>query len=40
MHMVPVVWGRIFLKERLSWKHYTAIALVLAGIVILGIFDA
>ncbi len=35
-----VVWGRIFLKERLSWKHYTAIALVLAGIVILGIFDA
>ncbi len=35
-----VVWGRIFLKERLSWKHYTAIALVLAGIIILGVFDA
>lgn len=35
-----VVWGRIFLKERLSWKHYLAITLVLAGIVILGVFDA
>lgn len=35
-----VLWGRIFLKERLSWKHYAMIALVVAGIVILGLFDA
>lgn len=35
-----VLWGRVFLKERLSWKHYAMIALVVAGIVILGLFDA
>ena len=35
-----VLWSRIFLKEKLSWKHYTAIAVVVAGIVILGAFDA
>lgn len=34
-----VLWARLFLKERLSWKHYAAIALVVAGIVILGVFD-
>ena len=34
-----VLWSRLFLKERLSWKHYLAIALVVAGIVILGVFD-
>ena len=34
-----VVWSRIFLKEKLSWKHYLMIALVVAGIVILGVFD-
>lgn len=34
-----VLWSRIFLKERLSWKHYVAILLVVAGIVILGVFD-
>lgn len=33
------LWGRIFLKERLSVKHYAAIALAFIGIVILGIFD-
>jgi multidrug transporter EmrE-like cation transporter len=27
------------LKEKLSWKHYLMIALVVAGIVTLGIFD-
>ena len=37
---LSVVWSRIFLKEKLSWKHYGAIALTVAGIVILGIFDA
>ena len=37
---LSVVWSRIFLKEKLSWKHYGAIALTVAGIAILGIFDA
>lgn len=37
---VSVLWGRLFLKEKLSLKHYIAIALVVAGIVIIGIFDA
>ena len=34
-----VVWSRIFLKEKLSTKHYTMIALVLVGIVIMGVLD-
>ena len=34
-----VLWSRIFLKEKLSYKHYLAIALVVAGIVIMGVFD-
>ncbi len=33
---ISVLLSRIFLKEQLSWKHYTVIALVIAGIVILG----
>ncbi len=33
---VSVLWGRLFLKEKLSWKHYTAIACAFAGIVMLG----
>ena len=37
--VASVVWSRIFLKEKLSWKHYTCIALVAVGIVILGVFD-
>ena len=37
--VASVVWSRIFLKEKLSWKHYAMIALVVAGIVILGVFD-
>ncbi|MBQ7278802.1 MAG: EamA family transporter [Clostridia bacterium] len=37
---LSVLWSRIFLKEKLSWKHYAAIALTVAGIVTLGIFDA
>lgn len=37
--VASVVWSRIFLKEKLSWKHYLMIALVVAGIVILGIYD-
>lgn len=34
-----VLWGRIFLKEKLSWKHYGMIALIVIGIVIMGVFD-
>ncbi len=37
--VVSVVWSRIFLKEKLSIKHYASILLVVAGIVILGILD-
>ncbi len=36
---VSVLWSRIFLKERLSWKHYCSILIAVVGIVILGIFD-
>ncbi len=34
-----VVWSRLFLKEKLSWKHYACILLVVFGIIILGVFD-
>ena len=37
--MVSVIWSHIFLKEKLSRKHYLSIAVVMAGIVILGILD-
>jgi len=37
--VASVVWSRLFLKEKLSWKHYLMIALVVAGIVMLGVFD-
>ncbi len=37
--MVSVIWSRIFLREKLSWKHYLMIALVIAGIIIMGVFD-
>ena len=36
---VSVLWSRVFLKEKLSRKHYLMIALVVIGIVILGVFD-
>lgn len=36
---VSVIWSRIFLKEKLSAKHYLSVALVIAGIVILGVLD-
>ena len=38
--VASVLWSRIFLKEKLSLKHYLMIALVVAGIVILGVYDA
>ena len=34
-----VLWSRLFLKEKLSWKHYGMILLVVAGIVIMGVLD-
>ena len=37
--VVSVVWGRIFLKEKLSKKHYLCILTVVIGIVIMGILD-
>ena len=37
--VASVIWSRIFLKEKLSKKHYLSILLVVAGIVILGILD-
>ena len=37
--VASVVWSRIFLKEKLSWKHYAMILLVIIGIVMLGVFD-
>lgn len=35
---VSVLWGRIFLKEKLSWRHYVAILIAVIGIAIMGIF--
>ena len=37
--VASVIWSRLFLKEKLSWKHYASIAVVIYGIVILGILD-
>ena len=37
---LSVVWSRIFLKEKLSWKHYLSIIIALVGIIVLGVFDA
>ena len=34
-----VLWGRVFLREKLSWKHYAMIGLIVAGIAIMGVFD-
>ena len=36
---VSFLWSAIFLKEKLSWKHYCALALAFAGILILGFYD-
>ncbi len=37
--LVSVLWSRIFLKEKLSFKHYACIAVTFAGILIMGIYD-
>ncbi len=38
--VASVLWGRIFLKEKLSFKHYLMIVIAVVGIVILGLYDA
>ncbi len=37
--VVSLLWSRIFLKEKLSIKHYMAIAITFVGIILLGIFS-
>ena len=37
--VASMIWSAIFLKERLSWKHYISIATVVTGIIILGVMD-
>lgn len=37
--VASVLWSRIFLKEKLSKKHYMSMALVIIGIIIMGILD-
>jgi drug/metabolite transporter (DMT)-like permease len=34
-----VLWSRIFLKEKLSLKHYIMIALIVVGIAVMGFLD-
>jgi len=34
-----VLWSRLFLKEKLSWKHYLMILFVVIGIAVMGVFD-
>lgn len=38
--VLSVLWSRIFLKEKLSKKHYLMIGIAVVGIAILGLFDA
>ncbi len=37
--VVSVIWSRIFLKEKLSIKHYLTIALTILGILLLGVSE-
>ena len=37
--VASVLWSRIFLKEKLSKKHYAMVLLVVIGIAILGCYD-
>ncbi len=37
--MASVLWSRLFLKEKLSWRHYACIAVTFCGILIMGIYD-
>ena len=37
--LASVLWSRIFLKEKLSWKHYACILTTVLGIIIMGVYD-
>lgn len=37
--VASVLWSRLFLKEKLSWKHYIMVFLAIAGIIALGILE-
>lgn len=37
--VASVLWSRLFLKEKLSWKHYACILTTVIGIIIMGVFD-
>ena len=37
--VASVLWSRLFLKEKLSWKHYACITVTVIGIIIMGVFD-
>jgi drug/metabolite transporter (DMT)-like permease len=37
--LVSVIWSRIFLHEKLSWKHYLAIVIAGGGIALMGMLD-
>ena len=37
--VASVLWSRIFLKEKLSWKHYGCILVTIIGIIIMGVYD-
>ncbi len=37
--MASVLWSRLFLKEKLNWKHYLTIVIAILGIVLLGLAD-
>lgn len=37
--VVSALWGRIFLKEKLSFKHYLVISVVVIGIILMGVAE-
>ncbi len=37
--VASVLWSRIFLKEKLSWRHYACIFITIAGIILMGVYD-
>lgn len=37
--VASVLWSRLFLKEKLSWKHYACIVATVIGIIIMGVYD-
>ncbi len=37
--VVSSLWSSIFLKERLSWKHYASLIAVFGGIIVMGIAE-